>query len=774
MFPNNMQFPPFPEPKQGCSGKSVELLANYFPIVSITDRFPCLYQYRVDFNPDEQIISIKTELLAQHQQRLGLYLFDGTMLFSIRQYDLNNFELTSTRRSDGQAINIKLQIVDSVQIDEDASIQALNILLPKCLKLMKLTPIGRQFYDLNSKIVMAQYKLQLCRGYDAEINSYENDLLVRVDLSNKPISRSTVLDLLNEFYVDRIRNKNWMISFKNSVVGNTVMTIYNNKTYVIDDIDENAGPNSEFCKNDQSIVTYRQYYREKWNRNILNSNQPLLISKKENSVQQLGVDDKLVYLIPELCVMTGITDSMRNNYTLMKDIALHNRLYPREWMERLTNFADDFHINSDCIAELSKWNLTLNKKLMEVTGRILRPQKILCRSTKYNSGEEGDWTNKLQSVPMFTSAVVKHWVILTPRNFCEDVDVFTQNIIQAARNMSFYLPKPVLVPMNDGRSNTFINNIDEIIHRINPEFILCIISSWNCLIYRTIKRKLCIDRAVPSQVVILNNVKTNDLSICTKIAIQINCKLGGIPWLVPISKIGMMIVGCNTYEDNQRKNKSFGALIASLDNNHSTFFNNVETYENLQELSTNFAIGIIKALSKYRSKNGTLPTSIIIYRDGVREGQSSHIRMTEVKLVQAACQRVYGSNSVPFTFVIVTRNNHSKFFVRGVRGFENPRIGTIVDSDVIDPNKYEFFLISQPVKQGSVTPTHYEAIEDTNDFLPDTLQKITFKLTHNYFNWSGTIRVPAPCQLAHKLAYFTGETLGCSPNPGLDESLFFL
>jgi len=81
---------------------------------------------------------------------------------------------------------------------------------------------------------------------------------------------------------------------------------------------------------------------------------------------------------------------------------------------------------------------------MEVPGRILRPQKILCRSTRYSSGEEGDWSNKLQSVPMFTSAVVKHWVILTPRNFCEDVDVFTQNIIQAARNMSFNLPKPVM------------------------------------------------------------------------------------------------------------------------------------------------------------------------------------------------------------------------------------------------------------------------------------------------------------------------------------------
>ena len=29
----------------------------------------------------------------------------------------------------------------------------------------------------------------------------------------------------------------------------------------------------------------------------------------------------------------------------------------------------------------------------------------------------------------------------------------------------------------------------------------------------------------------------------------------------------------------------------------------------------------------------------------------------------------------------------------------------------------------------------------------------SYKLTHMYYNWPGTVRVPAPCQYAHKLAY---------------------
>lgn len=33
-----------------------------------------------------------------------------------------------------------------------------------------------------------------------------------------------------------------------------------------------------------------------------------------------------------------------------------------------------------------------------------------------------------------------------------------------------------------------------------------------------------------------------------------------------------------------------------------------------------------------------------------------------------------------------------------------------------------------------------------------------------YFNWQGSIRVPAPIQLAHKLAYYIGEKM-TRPSP---------
>lgn len=47
---------------------------------------------------------------------------------------------------------------------------------------------------------------------------------------------------------------------------------------------------------------------------------------------------KLVCLIPELCYMTGLTDEMRNDFHVMKDIAQHTRVTPTVRLASLRTF----------------------------------------------------------------------------------------------------------------------------------------------------------------------------------------------------------------------------------------------------------------------------------------------------------------------------------------------------------------------------------------------------------------------------------------------------
>lgn len=62
--------------------------------------------------------------------------------------------------------------------------------------------------------------------------------------------------------------------------------------------------------------------------------------------------------------------------------------------------------------------------------------------------------------------------------------------------------------------------------------------------------------------------------------------------------------------------------------------------------------------------------------------------------------------------------------------------------------RYDFFLVSQHIRQGTVSPGHYVVVYDDIGWKPDIMQALSYKLTHLYYNWPGTIRVPAPCQVS--------------------------
>lgn len=105
-------------------------------------------------------------------------------------------------------------------------------------------------------------------------------------------------------------------------------------------------------------------------------------------------------------------------------------------------------------------------------------------------------------------------------------------------------------------------------------------------------------------------------------------------------------------------------------------------------------------------KNKVFPTSIVIYRDGVGEGQLSHVHSTEVSAVkvcrilcgnflhmnfklfcsfQKCCKSILGDN-FGMAYIVVTKRINTRFFVQQSNGdASNPPPGTVVDSVVTNP-----------------------------------------------------------------------------------------
>lgn len=131
----------------------------------------------------------------------------------------------------------------------------------------------------------------------------------------------------------------------------------------------------------------------------------------------------------------------------------------------------------------------------------------------------------------------------------------------------------------------------------------------------------------------------------------------------------------------------------------------------------------------------------------------------------------YPSYTPTLCYIVVSKRVSTRIFSNRL---ENPLPGTVIEAGCVRPGWYDFYLISQSVRQGTVSPCHYHVIYDTTHIDPDRIQQLTFKLCHLYYNWPGTIRVPAPCHYAHKIAFLVGQSIHTDVARDLANTLYFL
>jgi aubergine-like protein len=84
----------------------------------------------------------------------------------------------------------------------------------------------------------------------------------------------------------------------------------------------------------------------------------------------------------------------------------------------------------------------------------------------------------------------------------------------------------------------FANSIKELLAQRKIQMVVCIVPNTAKDVYDAIKRTCCVDSGVPSQVITSNIINMSNMnktkSVITKVAIQMNCKLGGEIWGVHI------------------------------------------------------------------------------------------------------------------------------------------------------------------------------------------------------------------------------------------------
>ncbi|KAF1752558.1 hypothetical protein GCK72_019113 [Caenorhabditis remanei] len=169
-------------------------------------------------------------------------------------------------------------------------------------------------------------------------------------------------------------------------------------------------------------------------------------------------------------------------------------------------------------------------------------------------------------------------------------------------------------------------------------------------------------------------------------------------------------------------------------------------------------------ITDFTIHNGIRPAHIVVYRDGLSEGDFQRTLYEERIAIENACISIDAAFQPTITYIVVTKRHHTRFFLKdeldGIeeQGF-NIRPGTLVEDTVTTKNYYDFFLATQVGEMGLVRPTHYYVLWNTWKCLPTFWPTVTHALTYTFCRSTTTVALPAPVLYAHLAAKRAKETL---------------
>jgi len=155
------------------------------------------------------------------------------------------------------------------------------------------------------------------------------------------------------------------------------------------------------------------------------------------------------------------------------------------------------------------------------------------------------------------------------------------------------------------------------------------------------------------------------------------------------------------------------------------------------------------------------PDLIIVYRDGVGDSMLDAVYQTEVEQAKKGCK------TSKLIYTVAQKRIHTRFMItKNVAEGEigNPPPGTIVQEYATigetktKTNYSDFFLIPTKSSLSTVKPVRFIILYDDKILPMEQFQSLTYAMCFCYPNWTDSIKLPFPTQLAHKLASLMGES----------------
>ncbi|KAM9811002.1 piwi-like protein 2 [Neosynchiropus ocellatus] len=758
--------------KSAFQGESIYIGSNHIPIVCKNE---AVYQYHVTFIPNVESMSMRFGMMKDHRDTTGeVVAFDGSILYL--PVKLNDVVLKSVRRTDNQEIAVKVQLTKILPPNSDLCIPFYNVVLRRVMKTVGLKLVGRNHYNPEGAVIIEKQGMQVWPGYSTAIKLTEGGLYLCVDVTHKVLRNDSVMDVMNQIY--QHSRQSFRDECIKELVGCIVITRYNNRTYRVDGIEWAKSPKGTFQLMDGSEITFVEYYKKNYGIQIKEMDQPLLLHRPKERARPGGkqIITGEILLVPELSFMTGIPEKMRKDFRAMKELTPLINVSGNQHTALIQQLLKNIQKSPESLTQLNGWGLGIGSQIVMVNAKSLPHESICLKSSSFSIGPDATWSREVVREPSINAIPLTWWAIFFPRRCGNQAEELLSTFNKVAGCMGVRLEKPNYVELADDRTENYIKSIhSRLISEPNMQLVVCIVVGNRDDLYSAIKKLCCVKNPIPSQVINVRTISQQQKlrSVAQKILLQINCKLGGELWTVNVPLKSLMVVGVDVHHDTSKAHRSVMGFVASVNSSQTQWYSRVAFQVTSEELIDSFRICLLAALQKHYEMNHNLPQKIVIYRDGVSDSQLKMVEEFEIpQLIK--CFDKFPSYEPQMAFVVVQKRISTTLYLGPHSNFAAPPPGTILDHTLTRKNWVDFFLMAHHIRHGCGLPTHYIVLYNTSNLSPLHLQRLTFKMCHLYWNWPGTIRVPAPCKYAHKLAFLAGEYLHSEPAIQLSDRLFFL
>uniref|UniRef100_A0A667Z5X0 Piwi-like protein 2 n=1 Tax=Myripristis murdjan TaxID=586833 RepID=A0A667Z5X0_9TELE len=736
----------FSEPlnKAGTKGTPVTIGSNS---VTIHCKNEAVYQYHVTFSPNVESSAMRFGMMKDHRSTTGeVVAFDGSILYLPVKLD-NVVVLKSVRRTDSEEIEIKIQMTKILPPSSDLCIPFYNVVLRRVMKILGLKLVGRNHYDPESAVILGKHRLQVWPGYSTCIKHTDGGLYLNVDVSHKVLRNDSVLDVMKVMYQQS--SENFQDACTKELIGSIIITRYNNRTYRIDDIEWNKSPKDTFTLHDGSQTTFLDYYSKNYGITIHEMDQPLLIHRPKERSKPGGkqIITGEILLVPELSFMTGIPEKMRKDFKAMKDLTMHINVGSEQHTHSIMQLVKNINTNPKTLQELSGWGLEISTDILTIKGRTLPLETICLQTSSFVTGSDVSWSKEVVRDASISCIPLNVWAIFFPRRCAEQADELVSIFQKVAGPIGQRLERPIRVELRDDRTETYVKSIHSQLNSdANIQLVVCIMVGNRDDLYIAIKKECCIKSPIPSQAINVRTISQPQKlrSVAQKILLQMNSKLGGELWTVSVPLKHLMVVGVDVYHDTSKKYRSVMGFVASVNSSLTRWYSRVTFQTPTEELINGFQVCLVAALQKYYEVNHNLPEKIVVYRDGVSDGQLKMIELYEIPQL-LKCFQTFPSYEPKLVFIVVQKRISTTLYSWAADRFGTPPPGTVLDHTLTHKDWVDFYLMAHHIRQGCGLPTHY--ISSYHCYLPFShqadLQNVPFVLELAWHH-SGLLVWPIP------------------------------